>query len=389
MPDTGYLKDNLIGMIPEEMAEEIIKIVTQGSALLRLSTVQEMKTDKKKIPVLTDGPGAYWVGEGERIETSTATWIYPELEAKKLAVIIPVTKEKMEDPFIEVLEELKPYVGEAFYQSIDAAGFFGTGPFVKHIYGEAASVGNVYTQAANEKFDIAVSEAMGTVEERGYDVDGWAASRGVKKTIRSLRDANGNKLFVEGINGSEFYNVPIDFCGNQAWDVDKASMIGGMFARYSLVGMRADIEYQILTEATLQNVIMPDGKPLSLAENDMIALKATMRMGYLCVKPEAFCVVAPNATKLGTLTVTSAAGTEAGNTALSVTPTLGEGNNYVYKVGDKAATPAYGHKLTKGWTQWNGTDDITEVTGKVLTLAEVSGLKEARKVGSVTVTAKA
>lgn len=388
MPDTGYLKDNLAGLIPEEMAQDIMKDVVQGSALLRLSNVTEMTTDEKKVPVMTDGPGAYWVNESERIETSTATWITPVLQAKKLAVIIPVTNEKLNDPMINVLEELKPYVAEAFYQSIDAAGFFGAGPFVKHIYGEAQSVGNVYAQSASEKFDIAVSEAMGKVEERGYDVDAWAASRSVKKTIRSLRDANGNKLFVDGIDGKEFYNVPIDFCGNQAWDVDKASMIGGAFSKYSIVGMRADIEYKILTEATLQNVTMADGKPLSLAENDMIALKATMRMAYLCVKPEAFCVIAPNAAKLKTLTVTSAAGTEAGDTAVTVTPTLEEGNQYVYKVGDKAAAPSYGHKLTQGWKAWDGTSDISAGTGKVLTIAEVNSLSEARKVGSVTVTAK-
>lgn len=389
MPDTAYLKDNLTGMIPEEMAEDIIRIVTQGSALMRLSNVQEMKTDKKRIPVLTDGPGAYWVGEGERIETSVASWIYPELHAKKLAVIIPATKEKLEDPMIDVLEEMKPYVGEAFYQNIDLAGFFGVGPFLTSIYGGAKQVGNVYTQGSSEKFDIAVSEAMGTVEERGYDVDGWAASRSVKKTIRSLRDDNGNKLFVEGIDGKEFYNEPIDFCGNQAWDVDKATMIGGAFSRYSLIGIRADIEYEILTEATLQSVIMPDGKPLSLAENDMIALKATMRLGYLCVKPEAFCVVAPNTARLGKLTVTSAAGTDSGTTALTVTEELTEGNKYVYKVGDKAADVAYGRKLTKGWTAWDGASDITAATGKTLTLAEVSSLNEARNAGSATVTAKA
>ena len=121
----------------------------------------------------------------------------------------------------------------------------------------------------------------------------------------------------------------------------------------------------------------------------MIALKATMRMGYLCVKPEAFCVVAPNAKKMGSLTVTSAAGTKSGDTKLTVTETLGSGNSYVYKVGDKAADVAYGHKLTKGWTVWDGTSDITAATGKTLTLAEVSSLSEARKAGSATVTAKA
>ena len=104
----GYLKNELTGFVPVEQATDIIKMVTRGSSVLRMAKVEEMKHEKKKFNVLTDGPGAYWVGEGERIKTSGATWIHPEIEAKKLAVIIPVTKEKLEDTTISVFEELKP-----------------------------------------------------------------------------------------------------------------------------------------------------------------------------------------------------------------------------------------------------------------------------------------
>ena len=40
---------------------------------------------------------------------------------------------------------------------------------------------------------------------------------------------------------------------------------------------------------------MEDGNPLSLAENDMVAIKATMRIGFLPVKDGAFAVLAPKA----------------------------------------------------------------------------------------------
>lgn len=72
-------------------------------------------------------------------------------------------------------------------------------------------------------------------------------------------------------------------------------MIAGEW-RYSLVGIRSDIEYQILQEATLQSVTDSDGKPLSLAEQDMVAIKATMRLGYLVVKQDAFAAIVPGAT---------------------------------------------------------------------------------------------
>ena len=55
----GVLKDELQGFVPVEQATEIMKDVARGSSLLRLSKVSNMESDTKKIPVMTEGPGAY------------------------------------------------------------------------------------------------------------------------------------------------------------------------------------------------------------------------------------------------------------------------------------------------------------------------------------------
>lgn len=291
----AYLKDELAGFVPVEQAKEIMKDVARGSSVLRLSKVTEMESDTKKYPVLTEGPGAYWVGEGERIQTSKAGWIYPELKAKKLAVIIPVTKEKLNDTVIEVFEELKEPIAEAFYKAFDAACLFGTNsPFASNVMKCVENSGNKIELGTNGegKIDLDVSDAMALVEESGYDVNGFAAKNGIKNSLRKLRDANGNQLYVEGVNGKEFYSEPIEFSRNGAWDKTKAEIIGADWDK-SLVGIRQGIEYEILKEATLEGTVDADGKPISLAEQDMIAIKATMRPAYLPIKDEAFCAVVP------------------------------------------------------------------------------------------------
>lgn len=291
----GYLKDELTGFVPTEQATEIMKDVARGSSILRLSKVSQMESDTKKVPVMTEGPGAYWVGEGERIKTSKAGWIYPELKAKKLAVIIPVTKEKLNDATIAVFEELKEPIAEAFYKAIDAAGFFGTNsPFAKNIMNCIETSGNKVELGTNATLDLDVSDAMALVEEDGYDVNGFAAKIGIKNSLRKLRDGNGNQLFVDGVNGKEFYSQPIEFSRNGAWDKAKAEIIGADWDK-SLVGIREGLEYEILKEATLEGTVDEDGKPISLAEQDMIAIKATMRLAYLPIKDEAFCAVVPKA----------------------------------------------------------------------------------------------
>lgn len=291
----GYLKDELTGFVPVEQATEIMKDVARGSSILRLSKVSQMESDTKKIPVMTEGAGAYWVGEGERIKTTKAGWIYPELKAKKLAVIIPVTKEKLKDTTIDVFNELKESIAEAFYKAIDAAAIFGTqSPFAKNIMNCIETSGNKVEIETNATLDLDVSDAMATVEEDGYDVNGFVGRIGIKNSLRKLRDTNGNQLFVDGVNGKEFYSQPIEFSRNGAWDKTKAEIIGADWDK-SLVGIRDSLEYEILKEATLEGTVDEDGKPISLAEQDLIGIKATMRLAYLPIKDEAFCAVVPKA----------------------------------------------------------------------------------------------
>ncbi len=287
----GCLKDELTGFVPKEQAKEIMRETARGSSVLRLSKVEPMTSDNKKFPVLTEGPGAYWVGEGERIQTSKAQWIFPEMKAKKLAVIIPVTKEKLKDTTIDVFNELKGPIAEAFYTAIDAACIFGTNsPFERNIYQAAVDAENYIIDGTSESLDLDVSDTMALVEDAGIDVNGFAAHYGVKNNLRKLRDANGNALYVPGVDQNEFYSNPIEFSRNGSWDKEKAEIIAGDWNK-SLVGIRDGIEYEILKEATLQGTLDSDGKPISLAEQDMVAIKATMRLGYLPIKDEAFAIL--------------------------------------------------------------------------------------------------
>lgn len=92
---------------------------------------------------------------------------------------------------------------------------------------------------------------------------------------------------------------------------------------------------------------------------------------------------------LGSLTVVSAAGTAAGDTAITISGyTPGTGETLKYKVADTAPDVKYGQNL-KTWSTWNGTDDITAATGKKITVAYVDSNYRAQAAGNTTVTAKA
>lgn len=289
--DNGFLKDNLKGFVPQEISYKIIENVVQTSAVMRLSTVEVMNSESKKFSVLKNSLGAYWVDEAKRIGTSTPEWDFPELTAKKLGVIVPVTREKDEDTVINVFGEMQPKIVAAFNKAIDEACLFGvSSPFTDSIYSVAQANSMAVQIGTNAKLDLDISDVMALIEAKGYDVQGFVSNIAFKNSLRKLRDADGNQLYVPGVDQNTLYSLPIEFARNGSWDDKKALCIAGNWD-YSVIGVRSEITYEVLREATLTTVTMADGAPLNLAERDMIALKATMRIGFLPVKGDAFALL--------------------------------------------------------------------------------------------------
>ena len=125
---------------------------------------------------------------------------------------------------------------------------------------------------------------------------------------------------------------------------------------------------------------------------DGVALQGAGKAGEFILpdNKKAVCKVLLNSEYgLDNLTVTSAASsTTSGKTKLTISPALTSGNSYKYKVADNAVLPAAGQSV-KGWTAWNGTDEITAATGKEICVVECDSAYRALKAGVATVTAKA
>lgn len=78
---------------------------------------------------------------------------------------------------------------------------------------------------------------------------------------------------------------------------------------------------------------------------------------------------------LAKITIVAAQGASSGKTALTLSGyTPGTGESYKYKVGD-AATNVYLGEEVDGFTSWNGSDEITAATGKVITVVSVKSGK--------------
>ena len=88
-PDNVTVYEHKDGTIPEKYNELILKEVMEGSKVMQLAKYEEMDEKEKEFEYFAKGPGAYWVGEGEKIQTSKPQWMNAKMVAKKLAVIVP------------------------------------------------------------------------------------------------------------------------------------------------------------------------------------------------------------------------------------------------------------------------------------------------------------
>ena len=167
--------------------------------------------------------------------------------------------------------------------------------------------------------------------------------------------------------------------------LEKGTLYAGDFD-YMYYGIPYGMSYKISEEAQLSTLTNEDGTPVNLFEQELVALRVTMDVAFMIVKDNAFAKL-ETSSKLGTLTVTSAAGTAIGDTKVTISSTKGEGNSYKYKVADAAVEVKYGQSV-KNWTAWDGSKDITAATGKQITVVECDAEFRAIKAGSAEVTAK-
>ena len=279
------LSTNMTGFIPKEVSQEIVKDMAYGSTVLKMVKVEPMTSLEKTVPVLAKGAGAYFINEGQKITVADAEWIFPTLQAKKIAVIIPMSKEVLNRASVDVFKELQSDIAEAFANKFDVAALFGVdSPYTTNILGSATEAGNVFTIGSVAGQDLAgdISDTMALVEDGGFEVNGFIAP---VRTKAKLRKANVGQVLnpvylpEQGDSPATLYGLPVEYIRRNA--PEGIEMIAGNFD-YARAGILDNIQYEILREATVGT--------LNLAEQDMVALKATMNIAFLVVKNEAFAV---------------------------------------------------------------------------------------------------
>jgi len=296
-PDNVLLQDAVTGEIPQEQGELILTEFVTGSVVAQLAKPEVMNKPKKVFTYLAEGPGAYWVSETERIQTSKATWLQAEMEAKKLGVIIPVSKEFLRYTVTNFFNEMKSAIAEAFYTKFDQAALFGNdSPYAvgTSVWERITASGNTIQYGTRENLYLDLNDLLALVEDGDNDPNGFTTTRRFRKDLRGAVDTNNLPIFNDARQGAtaQALGLPIGFADGKSWDYDKAHLLTGDwdYARY---GVLQGIEYAISEDATLTTIVDEEGNPINLFERDMFALRATMHIAFMTLKEDAFAALVP------------------------------------------------------------------------------------------------
>ena len=284
-------------VLPIEYGREVIRGVLGRSKALELGRrLPDMVGKTYKLNVFSNLPVSGWVknqatpvGAPDEIKNkpvSQLAWTGVDLVAEEIAVLIPISINTIKD--LSNWIDLLPYVSEqvegAFQEVIDGTAFFGiNSPYANFsgILAGATNAGAVvnWDGEAGLSFYNAINDAMEYVENSGYVptaiLGGPALNSAFRKTITALGILAGDQ--------GEIGALPrhVDLTGG--FDQSSAFAIVGDF-RYFVYAFREEMEARVLEEATI--VDPTTGSTLyNLAQQDMIAVRFTMRLGMALPNP--------------------------------------------------------------------------------------------------------
>jgi HK97 family phage major capsid protein len=294
-PDNILLQDAKTGEIPKEQGTLVLRDVISNSVMMQLAQYEEMTKQEKEFQYLAEGVGAYWVGEGEVIQTSKPQWLTAKMVAKKLAVIVPASREYLQYTLPQFFTEVRPLIAEAFYKKFDEATILGVdNPFPQSLQNSIGEAGHIVTGDINGDNFFNLTDM---INEDGFDVNAYISKTQNRSLLRRVVDGFTQEdgtitdpVRLYNRNDNTLDGVPV--ADLKSTEMQKGELFAGNF-NYVRYGIPYNLKYSISEEAQLSSVVDENGDPINLWERELMAIRATMDVGFMVLKDDAFAKIEP------------------------------------------------------------------------------------------------
>ena len=304
MPYNSFIgRTDAAALIPEDAAADIIKSVAETSMVMQLARrLTNMSVNQRRMPIMSALATAYFVsGDTGLKQTTEVNWANKYIDAEELAVIVPVPESVLDDSSFDMWAEIRPSIIEAFGIAIDQAVLYGTNIPASWttnlgaagIVALSTAAGNTVSLAAyTDLYEALLGEtaagvagSLGMLETDGYVANGHVADTSMRRKLRNVRDADGGPIFRNNMQDSTRFDLdgsPIYFPTNGSIVAGSSLLVSGQWDQL-VYAIRQDVTYKILTEAVIQDA--GGNTVYNLAQQDMVALRAVMRLGFALPNP--------------------------------------------------------------------------------------------------------
>lgn len=282
-PDNVMMHEMKDGTLLDDFNEPIMLDVLQNSKVMKLGRVQDMGgKSEKTFTYWADKPGAYWVGEGRKIQTSKPTVVQATMRSHKLGVIVLATREYLNYTYSQFFEKMKPQISEAFYNKIDEACVLNVdNPFTQSIEQSVVTSGNTVTGPINLDNILALEDEL---LKHDVEANAFISKNQNKTALRNVIDKVTQEKYYDKSNET-LDGIPIvDLKSNE---IKKGDLYAGDFNKM-FYGVPYNMSYKISEEGQISTLTNADGTPVNLFEQEMIALRVTMDFSFHVADDNAF-----------------------------------------------------------------------------------------------------
>lgn len=284
----GYLVDT-------ELAGEIERLATEYGVARREMRLVQMSKHSMRIPISLTDISVFWTAEGAAKTSTQPSFREATLNLAKIAAIIPMTDEFIEDVEFDIFGYVAETAAEKIAEKEDLAFFLGdgtsgsggfTGLLASANVGEVVLSGTTFASMdADDLLDMVDATPQGGLVNGKYYMH-----RTIRSIVRKLKDNEGAYIYQAPSQSgpATIWGYPVveveAFPAASDTAVDTSFVLFGNLRKAAWVGVKSSgMTMAVSNEATIRNVA--DDADLNLFEQDMTALRIVERIGFVEVLP--------------------------------------------------------------------------------------------------------
>lgn len=282
-PDHVMMHEVKEGELLNDFNQPILLDVLENSKIMQLGKFQDMAgKSEKEFTYWADKPGAYWVGEGQKIRTTKPSLVSAKMRSHKLGVIVVASREFLNYTYAQFFDAMKPQIAEQFYKKFDEAGLLNIdNPFTQSVAQSVTSSGNLVTGPINEDNVLKLEDVL---LEHDVEANAIVSKRQNRTALRQIR----NEITQESIydrSANTLDGLPV--VDLKSDELKKGELYAGDFDKM-FYGIPYNMSYKISEDGQLSTVQNQDGSPVNLFEQELIALRVTMDVAFHIADDKAF-----------------------------------------------------------------------------------------------------